>query len=213
MTDRLLLETAEKVFADTSTYEAVQDAQRTGWAPAVWDAAAAVGLPWISVPEGAGGVGGTLADAVAVLQIAGRYAAPIPLAETGVLAGWLLAAMRSPTGRRTAVGGPGPARRRPAPRWQSSVGFCPPGAVGPIGDPGRHRHRRTGRGPGTGPGQPHRRAHQCGGRTARHDVLRRSQRRGRRRRSRGCQYGRAAAAWRARPGPPSCPAPCRLWRR
>ena len=45
MTDRLLLETAEKVFADTSTYDAVQDAQRTGWAPAVWDAAAVVGLP------------------------------------------------------------------------------------------------------------------------------------------------------------------------
>jgi acyl-CoA dehydrogenase len=92
MTDRLLLETAERVFADTSTYDAVQEAQRQGWAPAVWDAAAQVGLPWISVPEAAGGVGGTLSDAVAVLQIAGRYAAPIPLAETGVLAGWLLTA-------------------------------------------------------------------------------------------------------------------------
>jgi acyl-CoA dehydrogenase len=92
MTDRLLLETAEKVFADTSTYDAVQEAQRTGWAPTVWDAAAGVGLPWIGVPEAAGGVGGSLADAVAVLQIAGRHAAPIPLAETGVLAGWLLAA-------------------------------------------------------------------------------------------------------------------------
>jgi acyl-CoA dehydrogenase len=91
VTDPLLLETAEKVFADTSTYAAVQAAQDTGWAPAVWDAAAVVGLPWIGVPEAAGGVGGTLRDAVAVLQIAGRYAAPIPLAETGVLAGWLLA--------------------------------------------------------------------------------------------------------------------------
>jgi acyl-CoA dehydrogenase len=92
VTDELLLETAEKVFAANSTYEAVQEAQRTGAAPALWDAAAMVGLPWISVPEGAGGVGGTLSDAVAVLQIAGRYAAPIPLAEAGVLAGWVLAA-------------------------------------------------------------------------------------------------------------------------
>src|SRR6516225_5785633 len=98
MTDRLLLETAERVFADTSTYDAVQEAQRQGWAPAVWDAAAQVGLPWISVPEAAGGVGGTLSDAVAVLQIAGRYAAPIPLAETGVLAGWLLAECGLPVG-------------------------------------------------------------------------------------------------------------------
>jgi acyl-CoA dehydrogenase len=91
MTDRLLLETAEKVFADTSTYDSVQEAQGAGWAPAVWDAAAVVGLPWIGVPEAAGGVGGTLSDAIAVMQVAGRYAAPIPLAETGFLAGWLLA--------------------------------------------------------------------------------------------------------------------------
>jgi acyl-CoA dehydrogenase len=92
MTDALLIETAEKVFTDTSTYHAVQDAQHTGWAPAVWDAAAAVGLPWIGVPEAAGGVGGSLRDAIVILQIAGRHAAPIPLAETGVLAGWLLGA-------------------------------------------------------------------------------------------------------------------------
>jgi acyl-CoA dehydrogenase len=98
VTDRLLLETAEKVFADTSTYDTVQAAQVTAWASTVWDAAAMVGLPWIGVPEAAGGVGGTLSDAVAVMQIAGRYAAPIPLAETGVLAGWLLAMCGIPVG-------------------------------------------------------------------------------------------------------------------
>jgi acyl-CoA dehydrogenase len=91
MTDPLLLETAEKVFADTSTYDAVQEAERTGWAPAVWDAAAVVGLPWIGVPEAVGGVGGRLSDAIAILQLAGRHAAPIPLAETGALAGSILA--------------------------------------------------------------------------------------------------------------------------
>jgi acyl-CoA dehydrogenase len=91
MTEQLLLDTAAKAFADTSTFAAVQEAQAAGWAPKVWEAAATVGLPWISVPEGAGGVGGTLSDAMAVLQIAGRYAAPIPLAETGLLAGWILA--------------------------------------------------------------------------------------------------------------------------
>jgi acyl-CoA dehydrogenase len=107
MTDHLLLETAEKVFADTSTYDTVQEAQRTGWAPSVWDAAAVVGLPWIGVPEAAGGVGGTLADAIAVLQVAGRYAAPIPLAETGVLAGWLLAECGLDTGERPLSVAPG----------------------------------------------------------------------------------------------------------
>ena len=86
MTDQLLVDTAERAFADTATFEAVQQAERDGWAPAVWDAAAAIGLPWIGVPEEAGGAGGTIGDAIEVLRVAGRHAAPIPLAETGLLA-------------------------------------------------------------------------------------------------------------------------------
>lgn len=86
MTDALLLETAERVLADTCTHEAIQAAERDGWAPGVWDAVAAVGLPWIALVEG-----GSLGDALAVLRAAGRRAAPVPLAETGLLAGWLLA--------------------------------------------------------------------------------------------------------------------------
>src|SRR5262245_42238714 len=88
--DALLLETAERAFADTCTHAAVQDAERDGWAPRVWDTAAEIGLPWIGVPESAGGAGGTLVGAVAVLGVAGRHAAPIPVAETGLLSGWLL---------------------------------------------------------------------------------------------------------------------------
>ena len=53
---------------------------------------AEAGLPWISVPEEAGGEGGDLADALTVLRLAGYHGLPLPLAETGVLAGWLLAA-------------------------------------------------------------------------------------------------------------------------
>jgi acyl-CoA dehydrogenase len=90
MTDQLLLETAERAFSAVSTFDAVQEAEANRWSPAVWDAIAEMGLPWISVPESAGGVGGTLTDAIAVLTVAGRYAAPIPLAETGLLGGWLL---------------------------------------------------------------------------------------------------------------------------
>lgn len=86
MTDALLLETAERVLAGTCTHEAIQAAERDGWAPGVWDAMARVGLPWIALVEG-----GSLADALEVLRAAGRRAAPVPLAETGLLAGWLLA--------------------------------------------------------------------------------------------------------------------------
>lgn len=98
MTDDVLLDTTEKAFATVCTFEAVQEAQARGWAPEVWEVATSIGLPWIGVPEAAGGAGGTLGDALAVLRIAGAHAAPIPLAETGVLAGWLLAQAGLPIG-------------------------------------------------------------------------------------------------------------------
>lgn len=90
MSDSLVVETAMRVFGATSSFDAVQEAQAKRWAPDLWNAVAEIGLPWISVPEEAGGVGGTLSEAVSVLIVAGRHAAPIPLAETGLLAGWLL---------------------------------------------------------------------------------------------------------------------------
>jgi acyl-CoA dehydrogenase len=105
--DPLLVETAERALADTCTHEAIQSAERDGWAPRIWDTVAEIGLPWIGVAEGAGGAGGTVADAVAVLGLVGRYAAPIPFAETGLLAGWLLAGagLRVGSGPNTVVPG------------------------------------------------------------------------------------------------------------
>jgi acyl-CoA dehydrogenase len=91
MTDDLLVETVERLLADTCTLPVVRQAETDRWAPSVWTAVAEMGLPWISVPEESGGSGGELADALAVLKVAGAYAAPVPLAETGVLAGWLAA--------------------------------------------------------------------------------------------------------------------------
>ena len=105
--DTLLFDTAERALADTCTHEALQTAERDGWAPTVWDTAAQIGLPWIGVPEAAGGAGGTVADGVAVLGVAGRHAAPVPLAESGLLAGWLLASsgLPIPPGPTTVVPG------------------------------------------------------------------------------------------------------------
>jgi acyl-CoA dehydrogenase len=62
------------------------------------------------VPEEAGGSGGDVADACALLTVAGRFAAPVPLAETGLLGGWALAAagLALPEGPLSvAVGRPG----------------------------------------------------------------------------------------------------------
>ncbi|MCU1594920.1 MAG: acyl-CoA dehydrogenase [Frankiales bacterium] len=91
MTTDLLVATAEELFAELCSHQAVQDAERTGWAPAAWSAIAEMGLPWIGVPESAGGQGGTLSEALAVLRVAGRHGLPLPLAETGLLGSWLLA--------------------------------------------------------------------------------------------------------------------------
>jgi len=89
-TDELVVSTADRILAETCTYAVIEQAERDGWAPAVWEPLAEAGLPYVGVSEQAGGVGGTLADALSLLRLVGRHAAPVPLAENGLLAGWLL---------------------------------------------------------------------------------------------------------------------------
>lgn len=105
--DPLLTDSAATLFAGTCTFDAVQAAETEGWAPDVWQAVADSGFTTIGLPEEAGGSGGTLADACEVLRIAGANAAPIPLAESGILGGWLLtsAGLALPDGPVTVVPG------------------------------------------------------------------------------------------------------------
>jgi acyl-CoA dehydrogenase len=105
----MLTEVATGLFRDLCTPEDVVAAEATGWSERLWDALAESGFPFVSVPEEAGGSGGDVADACALLTVAGRFAAPVPLAETGLLAGWALAAagLELPEGPLSvAVGGP-----------------------------------------------------------------------------------------------------------
>jgi acyl-CoA dehydrogenase len=88
--DPVLVDTVGRLFAERSAFEARARAEDDGWAPELWEAVAAAGLPAIGVPEDRGGAGGTVADAAAVWFLAGRHAAPVPLVETA-LATWLLA--------------------------------------------------------------------------------------------------------------------------
>jgi acyl-CoA dehydrogenase len=62
-----------------------------GWAPALWQTLETAGLPLVGIPDARGGAGGGWPEIAAVLRAAGRYTAPVPLAETCALAGWLLA--------------------------------------------------------------------------------------------------------------------------
>jgi acyl-CoA dehydrogenase len=77
---------------DRCTPEALEAAERDGRAPGVWAPLAEGGFTTVSVPGSAGGSGGSVAQACAVLEAAGAAPAPVPLAETGLLAGRLLAA-------------------------------------------------------------------------------------------------------------------------
>ncbi|MCW2548870.1 MAG: acyl-CoA dehydrogenase [Mycobacterium sp.] len=85
-----LIEAVHDLLSTTCTHAALQAAEQEGWAGDIWRSVSDMGLPWISVPESAGGQGGTLLEALSVLRVAGRYGLPLPLAETGILGGWLL---------------------------------------------------------------------------------------------------------------------------
>jgi len=91
----MLIESATRLFADHVDAKLLDAAKRDGWSPELWRIVAEAQLPLVSIAEEAGGAGGSLSDLAAVLRIAGRYAAPIPLAETA-LAGWMLASCRLP---------------------------------------------------------------------------------------------------------------------
>jgi acyl-CoA dehydrogenase len=106
----MLTEVATGLFRDRCTPADVVAAEEAGWSGRLWSALVESGFPYVSVPEEAGGSGGDVADACAMLSVAGRFAAPVPLAESGLLGGWALTAagLPLPEGPLTvAVGRPG----------------------------------------------------------------------------------------------------------
>jgi alkylation response protein AidB-like acyl-CoA dehydrogenase len=100
--ENMVAETAARIFADLADPQTVNRAPDETWKAPLWEALAEAGLTLAWVPEEHGGAGASLADGFAVLGIAGRFAAPVPLAET-LLAGWLLArgGLASPAGAMT----------------------------------------------------------------------------------------------------------------
>src|ERR1700761_4922490 len=91
MSDNELQSAAAKLFAVHSRWQDVGEAEAAGWAPQLWDALQQSGFSDVPVAEELGGAGGSVADAVQLLRAAGAHAAPVPLAEAGLIGGWLLA--------------------------------------------------------------------------------------------------------------------------
>lgn len=98
----MLVESATRLFTEQVDADVLKNAKRDGWSPGLWHTVEEAQLPLISIAEQAGGAGGSLSDLAAVLRIAGRFSAPIPLAETAI-AGWMLAecGLASPGGPLT----------------------------------------------------------------------------------------------------------------
>jgi acyl-CoA dehydrogenase len=98
----IVAETAARIFADLADPQTINSASDGRWREPLWGALTQAELPLAWVPEKLGGAGASLADGFAILGIAGRYALPIPLAET-LTAGWVLACagIKAPAGPMT----------------------------------------------------------------------------------------------------------------
>ncbi|MEO8716087.1 MAG: acyl-CoA dehydrogenase family protein, partial [Acetobacteraceae bacterium] len=85
-----LLDSMNRLFDDHSTKDVIERAERGSFPTDLWRAVAQTGVPLAAVPEAAGGAGAEWTDVMAALRVAGRHAAPIPLAET-MIAAWVAA--------------------------------------------------------------------------------------------------------------------------
>ncbi|MBI5720872.1 MAG: acyl-CoA dehydrogenase [Rubrivivax sp.] len=85
---RPLAEAAERLFGQRCG--AADAAPGAPWAQALWTDVEALAAHQLLVPEAAGGAGGDWLDACALLERAGAFSVPLPLAEA-LLAGWLRA--------------------------------------------------------------------------------------------------------------------------
>ncbi|MCC8963321.1 acyl-CoA/acyl-ACP dehydrogenase [Bradyrhizobium sp. Pear76] len=102
--ENIVAETAEKIFADLADAQTINHDKQGAWKAPLWQALTEAGLPLSWVPDDLGGSGASLAEGFSVLNVAGRHAIAVPLAET-MLAGWLLtqAKIASPEGEMTVL--------------------------------------------------------------------------------------------------------------
>ena len=102
--ENIVAETAEKIFADLADAQTITHDKQGAWKAPLWQALTEAGLLLSWVPDDLGGSGASLAEGFSVLNVAGRHAIAVPLAET-MLAGWLLTQgkIASPEGEMTVL--------------------------------------------------------------------------------------------------------------
>jgi acyl-CoA dehydrogenase len=90
MTHSVLLDTAERLFADQMSRAVLDQADQGLWPAHLWQAVEDAGFPLALIPQDIGGFDLDPAEAVGIIRRAGAHAVPLPLAET-MLAHWVAA--------------------------------------------------------------------------------------------------------------------------
>ncbi len=88
----LLVDTASRLCTDLCERKAVEDAEMGIWPEALWNGLEAAGLTQAATSEERGGAGADVSDVMALLGVIGRFAVPLPLAETLIAEKMLAAA-------------------------------------------------------------------------------------------------------------------------
>jgi acyl-CoA dehydrogenase len=143
----MLVETVDRLMAELLDNDRVSAVEGGEWPEVLWAPVAAAELPWISVPEEAGGAGGDVEIAAALWRALGRAGASLPVGETA-LAGCILASAGCTIARdilTLAAGGTldvrpsgadlvlgGRLRRVPWGRFASHVVTVADGPAGPV---------------------------------------------------------------------------------
>lgn len=94
-TGDMLIEATTRLFEEKIDEAAARRARAGEWLAEAWAAVEGMGLPLALVPEDAGGFGIPAREALALVRLVGRFAAPLPIAET-MLANSALAAAGLP---------------------------------------------------------------------------------------------------------------------
>ncbi|MCS0543745.1 acyl-CoA dehydrogenase family protein, partial [Aeromonas veronii] len=85
----IINETISKIYHKYSTKEVINNSEEGIWAAELWNQLKKSGMITIAIPERLGGSGGDFYDALSILQLSGKYSAPIPIAES-FIANWTL---------------------------------------------------------------------------------------------------------------------------
>ena len=85
----LLADTCTRLFTDRVSPALIEATEKGEWPDDLWQAVEEGGLTLPQIPEQHGGAGGTWDHAQVVLSAAGRFAVPLPIAET-MIGAWLL---------------------------------------------------------------------------------------------------------------------------